>query len=70
MKVAFGISVSPSGPLLHRDESGRFMDLVKMAEGYGAEALGTDEGPRMLHLGGRIGDGSRPVQKNLHRRAG
>jgi len=41
MKVAFGISVAPSGPLLRREEISQFSDLVKMAEDSGAEAIGT-----------------------------
>jgi 5,10-methylenetetrahydromethanopterin reductase len=41
VKVAFGIGVAPGGPLLRRDETGQFSDLVKMAEDYGAEAIGT-----------------------------
>lgn len=41
MKVAFGISVAPGGPLLRREEVSQFSDLVKMAEDSGAEAIGT-----------------------------
>ena len=41
MKVSFGVSVSPGTPLLHQKDVSAFMDLVKMADGYGAEALGT-----------------------------
>lgn len=41
MKVRFGISVAPSGPLLRRDETAQFSDLVRMAEDYGATAIGT-----------------------------
>ncbi len=41
MKVSFGIHVAPSGPFLRREDTGRFSDLVKMAEDYGAEAIGT-----------------------------
>jgi 5,10-methylenetetrahydromethanopterin reductase len=41
VKVSFGINLAPGGPLLSREETGRFSDLVKMAEDYGAEALGT-----------------------------
>src|SRR5437667_4164063 len=41
MKVAFGISVGSSTPLLRRDDTRKFMDLVKMADDYGAEAIGT-----------------------------
>lgn len=41
MKVAFGIGVAPGGPLLRREETGQFSDLVKMAEDYGAAAIGT-----------------------------
>lgn len=41
MKVSFGIHVAPSGPFIGREEVGRFQDLVKMAEDYGAEAVGT-----------------------------
>ncbi len=41
MKVAFGITFG-SGPLfLHGPDAAKFMDLVRMAEGYGVEALGT-----------------------------
>lgn len=41
MKVAFGLIMAPGGPLLRRDEAGRFGDLVKMAEDYGIAAIGT-----------------------------
>jgi alkanesulfonate monooxygenase SsuD/methylene tetrahydromethanopterin reductase-like flavin-dependent oxidoreductase (luciferase family) len=41
VKVAFGVSVSPATPLLHQKDTAAFMDLVKMADGYGAEAVGT-----------------------------
>jgi 5,10-methylenetetrahydromethanopterin reductase len=41
MKIAFGVSVSPPTPLLHRSDRDAFMDLVRMADGYGAEAIGT-----------------------------
>ncbi|HJU28672.1 MAG TPA: LLM class flavin-dependent oxidoreductase [Candidatus Binataceae bacterium] len=33
--------MAPSGPFIERDEASRFQDLVKMAEDYGAEAIGT-----------------------------
>ena len=39
MKVSFGVSLGAI--LLRREESRRFMDLVKMADDYGVEALGT-----------------------------
>ena len=41
MKIAFGVSVSPPTPLLHQSDRDAFMDLVRMADGYGAEAIGT-----------------------------
>ncbi len=41
MKIAFGIHLVTPGPLLRRDEVRQFADLVKMAEDYGAEAIGT-----------------------------
>jgi 5,10-methylenetetrahydromethanopterin reductase len=41
MKVSFGISVSSATPLLRPEDTRAFMDLVKMAEDYGAEAIGT-----------------------------
>ena len=41
MKVAFGIHLVTPGPLLRRNEVGQFSDLVRMAEDYGAEAIGT-----------------------------
>jgi 5,10-methylenetetrahydromethanopterin reductase len=41
MKISFGINLAPGGPLLSREDIGGFSDLVKMAEDYGAEALGT-----------------------------
>jgi 5,10-methylenetetrahydromethanopterin reductase len=41
MKVSFGITFG-SGPLfLHGPDAAKFIDLVRMAEGYGVEALGT-----------------------------
>ena len=41
MKVSFGVSLSPGTPLLHEKDKQRFMDLAKMADAYGAEAIGT-----------------------------
>ena len=41
MKVSFGIHLIPPGPFLRRAELEQFSDLVRMAEDYGAEALGT-----------------------------
>src|SRR5271167_1567772 len=41
MKVAFGIHLATPGPLLRREEVGQFSDLVRMAEDYGAAAIGT-----------------------------
>lgn len=41
MKVSFGVSVSPATPLLREKDTRRFMDLVRMADDYGAEAVGT-----------------------------
>ena len=41
MKVSFGISVAPPTPLLRQEDTRAFMDLVTMAEDYGAEAVGT-----------------------------
>jgi 5,10-methylenetetrahydromethanopterin reductase len=41
MKVAFGISLSPPTPLLQAGDTAAFMDLIRMADDSGAEALGT-----------------------------
>jgi len=41
MNVAFGITVSPGMPLLRGEDTHKFMELVKMADGYGAHAIGT-----------------------------
>src|SRR5215510_7916857 len=41
MKVSFGISVSPGKPLLGQGDTAAFMDLAKMADDYGARAVGT-----------------------------
>jgi 5,10-methylenetetrahydromethanopterin reductase len=41
MKVSFGIHVITPGPLIRRYEINQFQDLVRMAEDYGAEAIGT-----------------------------
>src|SRR5215468_8702857 len=41
MRVSFGISVAPPTPLLRPEDTRAFMDLVKMAEDYGAESIGT-----------------------------
>src|SRR5438067_3522967 len=40
MKISFGIHLAP-GPFIRREDLGRLNDLVKMAEDYGAEAIGT-----------------------------
>jgi len=40
MKISFGIHLAP-GPFFRREDLGRLSDLVKMAEDYGAEAIGT-----------------------------
>jgi hypothetical protein len=37
MKVAFGINLFPGSALLSREDTGKFGDLVRMAEDYGAE---------------------------------
>src|SRR5437667_1427303 len=39
--VAFGISFGSATPLLRREDTRKFMDLVKMADDFGATALGT-----------------------------
>jgi hypothetical protein len=41
MKVNFAISIDPGGPLLARADVDRYADLVRMAEDYGAVAIGT-----------------------------
>src|SRR5262249_40142921 len=41
MKVSFGISVSPGKPLLGAADTAAFMDMAKMADDYGARAIGT-----------------------------
>ena len=41
MKVAFGIGVGSSVGLLGGADTKKFMELVKMADGYGATAVGT-----------------------------
>src|SRR2546427_7703596 len=43
MKVAFGISLSPGTPLLQEKDTRRFIDLARMADDYGAEAIGTHD---------------------------
>ena len=43
MKVAFGISLSPGTPLLQEKDTRAFIDLAKMADGYGAEAVATHD---------------------------
>src|SRR6266851_4154627 len=40
MKISFGIHLAP-GPFFGREDLGRLTDLVKMAEDYGADAIGT-----------------------------
>ena len=40
-KVSFGISFGSATPLLRREDTAKFTDLVKMADDFGAEALGT-----------------------------
>ena len=41
MKISFGIHLAPGTPFVSREDLGRVADLVKMAEHYGAEAIGT-----------------------------
>lgn len=41
MKISFGIHLAPGTPFIAREDLGRLADLVKMAEDYGAEAIGT-----------------------------
>jgi 5,10-methylenetetrahydromethanopterin reductase len=41
MKVAFGISLGSSVGLLGGDDTHKFTELVRMADGYGATAIGT-----------------------------
>jgi 5,10-methylenetetrahydromethanopterin reductase len=41
VRVSFAINLAPGEPLLGRQDTTRFSDLVKMAEDYGAEAVGT-----------------------------
>jgi len=41
MRVAFGLLMAPGGPLPRRGDAAGFADLVKMAEDYGVQALGT-----------------------------
>jgi len=41
MKVSFGISFGSSTAILRSEDAQKFMDLVKMADGYGATAVGT-----------------------------
>src|SRR2546430_15171837 len=43
MQVSFGVSLSPPTPLLEQKDTQRFMDLAKMADDYGAEAVGTHD---------------------------
>src|SRR5215471_14088541 len=40
MKLSFGIHLAP-GLFLRREDLGKVADLVKMAENYGADAIGT-----------------------------
>src|SRR5271170_5270436 len=41
MKISFGVHLAPGTPFVSREDLGRVTDLVKMAEDYGAEAIGT-----------------------------
>ena len=41
MKIHFGIGLGSSVGLLAGSDAQAFMDLVKMADGYGAAAIGT-----------------------------
>ena len=43
MNVAFGVSLSPGTPLLQEQDTQRFIDLARMADDYGAEAVGTHD---------------------------
>src|SRR5919198_4463742 len=41
MKISFGITFTSATPLLRKKDTGKFTELVKRADDYGAEALGT-----------------------------
>jgi len=41
VKVSFGVSLGPPTPLLQQKDTQGFLDLAKMADDYGAEAIGT-----------------------------
>src|SRR5580704_18793278 len=41
MKISFGIHLAPGTPFIRREDLGRVAELVRMAEDYGAEAIGT-----------------------------
>jgi 5,10-methylenetetrahydromethanopterin reductase len=41
MKISFGIGFGSTPELLGREDSAAFMDLARMADGYGAAAIGT-----------------------------
>src|SRR5438876_3365271 len=43
MKGEFGVSLSPGTPLLQEMDTRRFIDLAKMADDYGAEAVATHD---------------------------
>ena len=41
MKISFGIGLGSSSGLLGGSDTQKFMELVKMADDYGATAIGT-----------------------------
>ena len=77
--VSFGVSLNTGTPLPRREDLGKFQDLVRMAEDYGAEALGTfdtsfiggDAFVRATHDGHRVDPGPRraPADQPDHPRA-
>ena len=62
MKVLFGIGFGGNPTLLRGGDASTFMELVRMAEGYGAAAIGTYDS---AFLGGdayvRAGDTPRQI---------
>jgi hypothetical protein len=48
MNISFGVGLAPGSALLRQEDTQKFMDLVKMADDYGVNAIGTYDSAFLL----------------------